>query len=147
MLLIGILAGLRSLTPPAGVAWAAHAGWLKLPGALAWIGSTLAVVIFGVLALLELVADKLPMTPARTAPPPLIARCMTGGFTGACLAAACGGRVVVGVVLGLVGGLAGSFGGYQARRRLAAALGSPFVAAVLEDVVTILGTLWVVSRF
>ena len=31
VLLIGVLAGLRSLTPPAVTAWGAHWGWFKLP--------------------------------------------------------------------------------------------------------------------
>ena len=146
-LLIGVFAGLRSLTPPAVVAWAAHAGWLHLPGSLAWVGSTPAVVIFGLLALLELVGDKLPSTPARTALPPLIARCVTGAFAGACVAAAGGGSAAIGAALGLAGGLVGTFAGYQARLRLSQAIGAPFVAAVIEDAVTILGAFWVVSRF
>lgn len=145
-LLIGVFAGLRSLTPPAVVAWAAHVGRLQLPGSLAWVGSTPAVAIFGLLALLELVADKLPSTPARTAPPPLIARCVTGAFTGSCIAAAGAGSAVVGALLGLVGALVGTFGGYQARMRLTQAIDLPLAAAVIEDVVTIVGALWVVSR-
>jgi uncharacterized membrane protein len=53
-----------------------------------------------------------------------------------------------GAVLGIVGTLAGTYGGYQARSRLVKALGTPdFVIALLEDLVTIGGSLWVVSRF
>jgi hypothetical protein len=37
--LIGFLAGLRSLTPLAVIAWAAHLGWIQLPGPLAHVGS------------------------------------------------------------------------------------------------------------
>jgi uncharacterized membrane protein len=55
---------------------------------------------------------------------------------------------VLGTVLGIVGALAGAYGGYQARTRLVKALGTPdFVIALLEDLVTIGGSLWVVSRF
>jgi len=44
---IGIVAGLRSLTPPAVVAWAAHLGWLNLNNSpLAFMGSIITVVIF-----------------------------------------------------------------------------------------------------
>src|SRR6266513_1117413 len=69
---IGIVAGLRSLTAPAVVAWGAHLGWLNLHGSpVAFIGLTTAVAIFSVLAIGELVADKLPMIPKRTAPAPL----------------------------------------------------------------------------
>jgi hypothetical protein len=70
-LLIGVLAGLRSLTPAAVIAWAARLGWLKLPHTLSWIGTAPAVALFSVLAIVELVTDKLPITPCRTAPPGL----------------------------------------------------------------------------
>ena len=63
---IGIVAGLRSLTAPALVAWAAYLGWLNLQASpFAFMGSTTAVAIFSVLALGELVADKLPKAPQR----------------------------------------------------------------------------------
>lgn len=52
---IGIVAGLRSLTAPAAVSWAAHLGWLNLRGSsLSFMGSTLAVAIFSILAIGEL---------------------------------------------------------------------------------------------
>src|SRR6266481_9176043 len=86
---IGIVAGLRSLTPPAVVAWAAHLGWLNLHGSpLAFMGSAWAVGIFTLGALGEFVADKLPTTPARTAAVGLTARIVIGLLTGACLAVA-----------------------------------------------------------
>ena len=63
---IGIVAGLRSLTAPAVVAWGAHLGWLNLHGSpLAFMGSTTAVAIFSLLAIGELIADKLPMMQKR----------------------------------------------------------------------------------
>jgi uncharacterized membrane protein len=146
--LIGFFAGLRSLTPPAVTAWAAHLGWLKIPSPLSWMGTTTAGVFFTVLALLELVTDKLPKTPSRTAPPGLIARILLGGLSGACVASAGGQGMVLGAVLGIFGALAGTYGGYQVRARLVKALGTPdFVIALLEDLVTIGGSLWVVSRF
>ncbi len=68
---IGVAAGLRSLTPPAVVAWAAHLGWLNLNDSpLAFMGSIIAVVIFSLLAVIELIVDLLPSTPKRTAPVP-----------------------------------------------------------------------------
>src|SRR6266542_3639951 len=67
--LIGFFAGLRSLTAPAATAWAAYLGWLKLERPLALIGSLPALAIFTLLAVFELVADKLPQIPSRTSPP------------------------------------------------------------------------------
>src|SRR3954467_587540 len=61
---IGIIAGLRSLTAPAAVSWAACLGWLDLQGSpLAFMGSKIAVAIFSLLAIAEYVADLLPSTP------------------------------------------------------------------------------------
>ena len=55
---IGFVAGLRSLTPPAVVAWAAYLGWLPLNNSpLAFMGSIIAVIVFSLFALLELFAD------------------------------------------------------------------------------------------
>jgi uncharacterized membrane protein len=145
-LLIGVLAGLRSLTAPAVTALAVHLGWLHVAPSLAWIGSMPAVVIFVLLALLELVADKLPSTPSRTSPPGLIARIVMGGLAGACVGSASGAGGA-GALLGIAGGLAGGYGGYRVRTGLVRSLGAPdFVIAVLEDLVAILGSLWVVTR-
>ena len=145
---IGFFAGLRSLTAPAATAWAVHLGWLKLQGPLALIGSIPAVAIFTLLAVVELVADKLPKTPNRTSPPGLIARIVMGGLTGACVATGGGQGALLGAVLGAVGGVVGCFRGYEARTRLVRALGTPDIyIALLEDLVAIAGCLWVVSRF
>jgi uncharacterized membrane protein len=146
--LIGFFAGLRSLTAPAATAWAVRLGWLKLQGPLALMGSIPSVAIFSLLAGAELVADKLPKTPDRTAPPGLIARIIMGGLTGACVAAGGGERALLGAVFGIVGCVVGCFGGFQARTRLVKALGTPDITvALVEDLVAIAGSLWVVSRF
>ncbi len=71
-----------------------------------------------------------------------------GAFAGACVAAAGGGTIVLGAILGIVGAVVGTLSGYQARTRLVKALGTPdFVVAVIEDLVAIGGSLWVVLRF
>jgi uncharacterized membrane protein len=61
---IGVVAGLRALTAPAAVAWAAHLGWLHLRDSpLAFMASTWTVILFSALAIFELVGDLLPKTP------------------------------------------------------------------------------------
>ena len=86
---IGFIAGLRSLVTPAVVAWAVHRGWLNLQGTtLSFLGSTAAVATFTILAVVELVTDKLPSTPARTKPLGLIVRILLGGLSGAAVALA-----------------------------------------------------------
>jgi uncharacterized membrane protein len=146
--LIGFFGGLRSLTAPAATAWAVYLGWLKIERPLALIGSLPSVAIFTVLAIVELAADKRPNTPSRTAPPGLIARIVMGGLTGACIAASGAQGIFLGATLGAVGGIAGCFLGYQARTGLVKALGMRDVyIALVEDLVAIAGSVWVVSRF
>jgi len=146
-LLIGLLTGFRCLTPGAAIAWATYLGWLRLPRSLAWMGTLTAAVIFSALALFELINDKRPTTPARTAPPGLVARVVLGAFGGTCVAAALGASVGVGLALGIVGALAGTFGGYQARAGLVKALGTPdLYIALLEDAVTISASFFLVSH-
>ena len=145
---IGIVAGLRSLTAPAVVAWGAHLSWLNLHGSsLAFMGSTAAVAILSVLAIGELIADKLPMIPKRTAPAPLTARVVTGGLCGACLCAAVGKSLLAGALLGGIGGFVGAFLGYDIRRRLVNNLHvKDFAVAVCEDAIAVGLALFLVSR-
>src|SRR5215212_8732330 len=146
--LIGLFAGLRSLTAPAAVAWAVQLGWFTLARPLTLIGSLPAVIILSLLALTEIVFDKLPNTPNRTAPVGRVARIVTGGFTGACVTLGGGRSAFVGAGLGLIGGIVGCFGGYQARARLVRFLGQPdFNIALIEDLIAIGGSLFIVSRF
>src|SRR3989442_1362494 len=136
---IGIVAGLRSLTAPALVSWAAHLGWLNLSESpLAFMGTTAAVLFFSLLAVAEFVGDLLPKTPARTMPGPLIARIVMGGLSGACLCAAAGQPLLAGAALGGIGGVIGTFAGYEARKRLVNGLKvkDAFIA-IPEDLVAI----------
>jgi uncharacterized membrane protein len=145
--LIGLFAGLRSLTAPAAVSWAVYLGWLRLERPLSLIGTLPAVVILTLLALGELVADKLPRTPNRTAPLGLSARVLTGGLTGACVAVGGGQSALVGALLGVLGGVVGCFAGYQARTGLVKTLGTrDLYVALVEDFVAVAGCLWVVTR-
>src|SRR4029077_17430938 len=132
---IGIVAGLRSLTAPAVVAWGAHLGWLNLHGSpLAFMGSTTAVAVFSLVAIGELVADKLPNTPKRTAIVGLLARIAMGGLCGACLCAAAGKSLFAGGLLGGTGGVIGAFSGYEIRRSLVNSLNiKDLFVAVCED--------------
>ena len=71
-----------------------------------------------------------------------------GGLTGACVAADGSQGLFLGGLLGAIGGVAGCFAGYQARARIVKALDTRDIyVALLEDLVAIAGSLWVVSRF
>jgi len=146
---IGLVAGLRSLTAPAVVCWAAHLGWINLSGSLlAFMGSTWAVWLFTILALVEYVTDQLPSTPARTVPVQLGARLALGMLSGACLAVAGHVSLWVGVLAAAVGVLVGTFGGYEVRAGLVRSQQVKDIAvAIPEDLVAIGLGFFVVSRF
>jgi uncharacterized membrane protein len=149
MVAIGMIAGLRALTAPAVVCWAAHLGWLNLQNShLAWMSSTAAVAIFSILALAEIVNDKLPATGSRLAPPSLVIRSITGALAASALAIGSSQSLLVGILLGVVGALAGSFVGYHLRHQIVAGLKIPDLpVALLEDAIAIGCGLLIVSRF
>src|SRR6202040_3506701 len=117
--LLGCVTGLRSLTAPAVVCWAAYLGWLHFSGTrLAFIDRPVTLIVFTLLALGELIADKLPNTPARTGPLGLIARSVMGGLGGVALATSAGGSLPVPAIVGVIGALVGTLAGYNVRRAL-----------------------------
>jgi uncharacterized membrane protein len=145
--LIGLLSGLRAITPSAATAWAAHWGWLKLPRTLVWLSTISGAVFFTGLALLELTTDKLPSTFRRTAPMQLIVRLILGAFTGECIATSAGQRAILGILLGATGALAGTYGGYYTRAGLAKLFNSPDLPiALCEDILTISASFYLVSH-
>src|SRR5580693_7989205 len=134
---IGVIAGLRTFTAPAVVCWAAHLGWMNLHGShLAFLGSIITVVIVTLLAIFELVNDKLPKTPNRTTPGPLGFRIVMSGLSGAALAIAGVQAVWPGAILAIVGALVGGFGGYEVRHQIVTQLKvKDIVVALTEDLI------------
>lgn len=147
-LLIGVIAGLRTMTAPAAVSWAAHLGWLPLGGSwAAFLGSTASAYIFSVLAIAELVSDQLPKTPSRKTLVQFGARIVSGAFCGAALGTASGAQAG-GLVAGALGAVVGTLAGYEFRTRLVRATGgTDLPVALLEDAVAIGGAAWTVASF
>ena len=143
-LLIGIIAGLRAMTAPAAVAWGAQLGWLPVAGTWAsFMGHWIAVAIFTVLAIVELVTDQLPSTPSRKVPMQFGGRIVMGAFAGAAIGATAG-LTTGGLIAGAVGTVIGTLGGADLRGRMAAAFGKDQPAAFIEDAVAIIGGLLIV---
>ena len=118
--LIGVIAGLRSMTAPAAVSWAARLGWVHVENTwLAFLGFQFSPYIITVLAVGELIADKLPKTPSRKAAGPFGFRIVSGALCGAALGAGSLG----GAIAGALGAVAGTLGGYEFRMRLVKATG------------------------
>ena len=128
---MGAVAGLRSMTAPAAIAWAAKRKAIRL-------GSSPLVEIISAklsdqairLALAELVADKLPFRRDRIEPGPLATRIVSG--------AACGADrpLAEGAILGGLGALMGAFGSYHVRRRLSREM-PELTVALVEDALAI----------
>lgn len=151
-LLIGVVAGLRALTPPAVVAWAGALGWLSLDGTWAgWVSHPITVTVLTILALVELVTDQLPSTPSRRVPQQFGARLFTGAFAGAVIATGAVLNPTAWVILGaigaaLIGAVIGTLGGAEARQRLVAGNGGhDLPVALVEDAIAIVGGFAVVA--
>jgi uncharacterized membrane protein len=145
-LLIGVVAGLRALTPPAAVAWGAALNWLPVDGTWAqWVGHPITVTVLTILLVVELVTDQLPSTPPRTVTPQFAARILTGAFAGAVIGAGFH-YTFSSIGAGVIGAVLGTLGGYQVRRRLVEANGGhDLPVALTEDVIAVLGGLAVVA--
>ena len=136
--LIGVVAGLRALTPLAVISWAARLGWLPLQGTwLAFLGFAVTPYIFTVLAIAELIVDKLPQTPSRKAAMPFVVRIVSGSLCGAALGMPSLSSIGGGVA-GALGAVAGTLGGYKFRSQLVKAIGGrDLPIALLEDAIAI----------
>jgi len=145
--LIGVVAGLRAMTPLAVVSWAAFLGWLQVRGTwLAFLAHAVTPYIASALALGELIGDKLPKTPSRKVPIQFGTRIAVGALCGAALSAVSGG-LLIGLIAGAVGGVVGTLGGSALRTRLSQMFGKDLPAALLEDAVAIGGALLILWRF
>ncbi len=135
---VGIVAGLRSMLAPAGVSWAARFGIVGVTNTpLAFMGYRFTPIIFTVLAVGELIVDKLPKTPSRKQPLAFIARIVSGSLIGATIGAS-EQMLMLGLLAGAVGALAGTLGGSALRASLAAVFGKDLPAALIEDLTGIL---------
>jgi uncharacterized membrane protein len=134
------------MTAPAIVSWAVYAGWLHVQNTpLAFFGYRATPYIFTVLALGELVADKLPSTPSRKSAMGFAARILMGAVGGAAVGAS-SGVLTGGLLVGAAGALLGTLGGYEGRVRLAKAIHGDLPVAIFEDALAVCGAIWIVSR-
>ncbi len=144
--LIGCVAGLRAITAPTAVSWAARLGWLHLGGTwLAFLGFAWTPWIFTVAAIGELINDKLPKTPSRKIPPQFVTQILTGGLSGAAIGDS-SGSFVLGLLMGAIGAVVGTLAGAELRSRLAKAIGGKDLPiALLEDAVAIVSAFLIVK--
>jgi uncharacterized membrane protein len=136
--LLGGVAGLRTLVPPTVPAWAAYGGLLDVSATpFFFLGHLVSPLVFTAMAAGELVADKLPRTPARTVPVQFGSRLASGAFAGTALGFAGPASPLLCGMLGVAGALAGTIGGLALRRRLATMAGRDRPAALAEDAIAV----------
>jgi uncharacterized membrane protein len=142
---IGAVAGLRTLTAPAVLAWAAKRRWIRLGNSpFATLISAKASKRITDFAVSELIADKLPFTPSRLKAGPFAARIVSGAVCGATIYGVVKQPLKEGAVLGGFGAIAGAFSGYHMRRKLSRNLPELGVA-LLEDALAIGGGILVTA--
>jgi uncharacterized membrane protein len=150
---IGGVSGLRSLTGIAIVTIAAqrtwpHLGWLHLGGTgLGFLGTPVAMYVFVLLAIGELIADKMSFVPPRIQAGPLAARFVLGALCGGALALAAGMSWVAPAAVAGVAAVVGAYAGYWVRRGITSRGVKDLPIALLEDATAILLALFAVSRF
>ncbi len=132
---LGAISGLRSLSGPAFVCRAASHGHLDLESTpLAFLGSPRLSKVLILMELGELVGDKLPATPSRTSPPPLLGRAASGALVGAVVFVSESRRATIGAALGSTAAIVAAFAGERLRALAVEKSGLPDpVVALAED--------------
>lgn len=146
--IFGVLTGFRSMLPMALLCFAAWRGALPLTDKWQVFGSWWMLTLFAILAVAELIADKLPRMPNRTAPPGLLTRLLLGAVAGAVLAASstfvapwkgaltCAPFAIFGAALG-----------YSLRQYFREATRTrDLYIALIEDLITYAGASWVLDH-
>jgi uncharacterized membrane protein len=132
---MGVIAGMRSMSAPALVSnHLAHnppRGIAHTPLRVMAYPKTAAVL--KALALGEMVADKLPMIPARISPAPLAARATSGAICGASVFAAEDKQAALGGFAGALAAVASAYAFYHLRRSLGQQLNVPDLALGLTE--------------
>jgi len=134
---LGIVCGLRAMLGLAAVSWAASSQQLPLQGTwLSFLGFRFTPYITSLLAVGEIINDKLPKTASRLVPPQFGARVVMGALTGSAIGLA-SGHLLMGALAGIIGSVVGTLGGAKGRVLLAKSFGRDLPAALLEDVLAI----------
>jgi uncharacterized membrane protein len=136
---IGFASGLRAFTPLALGCWVALWGWMPLGGTrLHFLGTDLGAIIVSILAVAELIGDKLPIAPNRITAGPLGARVVTGVLAGTAVAIGAGQPWLIGFGSGAIGAVIGAFVGFRVRQFLVTRFRvKDFLVAIAEDLFTI----------
>jgi uncharacterized membrane protein len=139
-LALGAISGLRFASGPAFACRAASRGDLDLGGTpLAFLGSPRLSKALTLMQLGEVLGDKLPVAPSRTALMPLLGRVASGGLAGAAAFVSEDRRAATGAILGSSAAVTAAFAGEALRALVGGKTGLPDpVVALAEDSVVLL---------
>jgi uncharacterized membrane protein len=134
-LLIGLVAGMRSLTPVAAISWAAQRSpqsnnthWPRL------LSSPRVSKVAFALAAAELLGDKMPSAPDRIITPGILARIATGALAG--MAVAPPKRQRMGAVLGAAAAVGAAYVSFGIRQRAIRSRGQ-ISTGLIEDALAV----------
>jgi len=134
---LGVVCGLRTMIGLAAASWAANRQQISLEGTwLSFLGFRFTPYITSLLAIGEVINDKLPKTPSRLVPPQFTGRVVMGALTGSAIGLS-QGHLIIGALSGIVGSVVGTLGGAKARTYAATRFGRDLPAALLEDIVAV----------
>ncbi len=152
VLMLGVLTGLRTMTPMAVLCWFAYVPGhipseapLMLTGWRSFASYLASPVVFSLAAIGEFIGDKLPKTPSRTSPVGLLGRIVFGVFIGVLIAPRVGGHHYLKGITGGIGAVLGTYGGWWLRTRLSERIGKDWPIANLEDWFTIFVSVMVMN--
>lgn len=136
------LAGMRSMSAPAFLSHylsrQPHSGLAKSP--LRFLQKPGTAKLLKVMAAGELVMDKLPNTPNRTAPPVLLGRLLSGALVGAAWYKSRHGSALSGGVVGGLAAVAATFVSYALRTGISKQTDTPVaLVGVGEDALVLAG--------
>lgn len=140
MISLGALAGMRTLSAPVITTHILSSSPSKKleQSTLRFMQSTTVAAVLKVLAVTELIADKLPSTPNRTEPAGVAGRCLSGALAGASIYKAAGGKTLTGALIGGTAAIAATYGSYYLRKSIVKAnhIADPLIGAA-EDALVI----------
>ena len=137
---LGVISGLRSLSGLAFVSRAASHGHLDLEGTrIAFLGSSRLSKLLVLMELGELIGDKLPRAPSRTALPPLLGRAVAGAVVGAAVFVSEDRRAATGAAIGSTAAIVAAFAGERLRALAVEKSGFPdLIVALAGDAIVLL---------
>ena len=130
---LGVVCGLRSMVGLAAASWAANLQQIPLEGTwLSFLGFRFTPYITSLMAIGEVINDKLPKTPSRLVPSQFGGRVAMGALSGSAIGLS-QGHLIFGALSGIIGSVVGTLAGAKARAFAAKLFGRDLPAALLED--------------